>query len=359
MQKRNLYHSIQNIWKKNEKGYHPLELFLRAVSPLYALSVGLRNCLYDKEFFAQKTLPCKVISVGNIVVGGTGKTPMVIYLANLLQEKGFRPAVLSRGYMGKSKLPINIVSDGRRLFMKPEDCGDEPVLISQATKGIPVLTGPKRFLTGQVALEKFGVDVLILDDGFQHRQLARDVDIVLLKAEAPFGNGSLLPAGPLRESSRALKRAGIIFYVGDDHQGHSESESVFQVFHKGDVLLNGASGQEYPLDHLRGRRICAFAGIASPERFQKTLTDAGAEIAFFVSFPDHHFYTREEIRNIQKRAAEEKVEMIITTEKDGVKLKPFHMFLEKIHLLRVSMVFVSEEEKFVSSLLERLKDSHK
>ena len=226
MQKQNLHNSIQDIWKKNEKGYHPLELFLRAVSPLYALSVGLRNYLYDKKISPQKRLPCKVISVGNIVVGGTGKTPMVIYLANLLQKKGFRPAVLSRGYMGKSKSPINIVSDGRRIFMKPEDCGDEPVLISQAAKGIPVLTGPKRFLTGQVALEKFGADVLILDDGFQHRQLARDVDIVLLKTQTPFGNGCLLPAGPLRESPRALKRAGIIFYVGDGHQGHSESESV-------------------------------------------------------------------------------------------------------------------------------------
>ena len=359
MQKQALYNTIQDIWKKNEKGYRPLELLLRGISPLYAMSIKLRNCLYDKKIFPQRRLSCKVISVGNIVVGGSGKTPMVIYLANLLQEKGFRPAVLSRGYMGKSKLPVNIVSDGRRLFMKPEDCGDEPVLISQATKGIPVLTGPRRFLTGQIAQEKFGADVLILDDGFQHRQLARDLDIVLLKAEAPSGNGCLLPAGPLRESSQALKRADMICYVGNDHKDHSELEPVFQVFHRGNMLFNGASKQEYALNHLQNRRICAFAGIASPEGFQKTLTDAGAEVAFFVSFPDHHFYTREEIRNIQKRAEEEKVEMIITTEKDGVKLKPFHMFLEKIHLLRVSMAFVSEEEKFVSFLLERLKDAHK
>ena len=357
MRKQNLYSAVQDIWKKTKKGYRPLELLLRGISPLYAMSVGLRNCLYDKSIFAPKRLPCKVISVGNIVVGGTGKTPMVIYLVNLLQEKGFRPAVLSRGYRGKSKAPVNIVSDGHRLFMKPEDCGDEPVLISQATKGIPVLTGPERFLTGQIALEKFGADVLVLDDGFQHRQLARDADIVLLKAETPFGNGCLLPAGPLRESSRALKRADMIFYVGDDDKGRAESG--FQVFRKGDVLLNGASKQEYPLDYLHGRRICAFAGIASPEGFQKIMTAAGAEIVFFVSFPDHHFYTREEVRNIQKRAAEEKVEMIITTEKDGVKLKPFHMFLEKIHLLRISMAFTSQEEEFVASLLERLENSHK
>ncbi|MDR2861416.1 MAG: tetraacyldisaccharide 4'-kinase [Syntrophobacterales bacterium] len=358
MGKQDIRSKIQDIWKKNERGYHPLELALRGASCLYALSIKVRNCLYDKKVFPQKRLSCKVISVGNIVVGGTGKTPMVIYLANLLREKGFRPAVLSRGYMGKSKSPVNIVSDGHRLFMKPDDCGDEPVLISQAAKGIPVLTGSKRFFTGQIALEKFGVNVLILDDGFQHRQLARDIDIVLLQGEAPLGNGCLLPAGPLRESSRALNRADLIFYVGDNHQNHVESKPAFQVFHKGDVLLNGATQQEYALDHLRGRRICAFAGIGSPERFQKTLTDAGAQIVFFASFPDHHFYTHEEIRNLQKRAAEENVEMIVTTEKDGVKLKPFHLFLEKIHFLRVSMAFVSEEEKFISSLLDRLQDSH-
>jgi tetraacyldisaccharide 4'-kinase len=359
MGEKKLQDTIQDIWNKKEKGYRPLEIALRGASHLYGAAVKLRNCLYDKKIFRQQKLSCKVISVGNIVVGGTGKTPMVIYLANLLQAKGFRPAVLSRGYKGKSKSPVNIVSDGHRLFMKPEDCGDEPVLISHATKGIPVLTGPKRSLTGQVVLEKFGVDVLVLDDGFQHRQLARDVDIVLLRAESPFGNGYRLPAGPLRESPQALKRADMVFSVGKDRGDHVEAESAFQVFHKEDVLLNGSTKQEYPLDHLQGRRICAFAGIASPERFQKALTGAGAEVVFFVPFPDHHFYTHEEIRNIQKRAGEEKVEMIITTEKDGVKLLPFHMFLEKIHLLRISMAFVSGEDKFVSSLLERLQDSHK
>jgi len=356
MEKQSLKRTIQDIWDKNEKGYHPLELALRGASCLYAVSVRIRNWLYDIKILPQKRLPCKIISVGNIVVGGTGKTPMVIYLANLLLAKGFRPAVLSRGYMGKSKSPVNIVSDGQRLFMKPEDCGDEPVLISQAAKGVPVLTGPERFVTGQVAREKFGVDVLILDDGFQHRKLARDVDIVLLRAEKPLGNGCLLPAGPLRESSRALKRADMVFHVGNDHERLPGAESAFQVFHKGNLLLNGATKQEHSLEYLRGRRVGAFAGIASPERFQKTLTDAGADVAFLVSFPDHHFYTREEIRDIQKRTEEEKADMIITTEKDGVKLTAFHMFLEKIYLLRVSMAFVSEEEKFVSSLLERLKD---
>jgi tetraacyldisaccharide 4'-kinase len=353
----NIHRAVQDVWNKKEPGYSPLELALRGASYLYGASVKMRNYLYDRKILPQKTLPCKVISVGNIVVGGTGKTPMVIYLANLLREKGFRPAVLSRGYMGKSKAPVNIVSDGRRLFMKPEDCGDEPVLISQATKGIPVLTGPKRFLTGQIALEKFGVNVLILDDGFQHRQLTRDVDIVLLKREEPWGNGRLLPAGQLRESSLSLKRPDMIVYVGDSLPDHDESKPVFQAFHKGDILLNGATKQEYALDYLQGRRICAFAGIGSPERFQKTLNDTGAKTVFFVPFPDHHFYTREEIRNLQKRAEDEKVEMIVTTEKDGVKLKQFHLFLEKIYLLRVSMAFPTGQEKFISSLLERLQDT--
>lgn len=348
--------TVEAIWSKEKIGFQPLELFLRSASLLYGFAILMRNGFFDTGLLRQEKLPCKVISIGNITVGGTGKTPMVIYLAHLLKDKGFRPAVLSRGYKGKTKAPINIVSDGKRLLMKPEDCGDEPALIARSLSGIPVLTGSQRVLTGRVAIEQFGADLLILDDAFQHRQLARDINIVLLNVEKPFGNGFLLPAGPLREGPSALKRADFIVHTGDNTKITADfpAKPAYRARHRAVALINGATGRESPLQNLQGRRVCAFAGIAKPEAFRKTLTELGALVVVFFPYPDHHEYTREDIREIQKRAVEEKTDMIVTTEKDGVKLAQFHMFLEKIDLLRVAMLFSGDEQAFVGSLMEKL-----
>lgn len=356
VKQKDLRATVEAIWSKEKIGYHPLELFLRGASLLYRLAILARNSCFNMGLLRQEKLPCKVISVGNIAVGGTGKTPMVIYLANLLKEKGFRPAVLSRGYKGKTKAPINIVSDGKRLLMKPEDCGDEPALIAKFLPAIPVLTGPRRVLTGRVAMEQLGADVLVLDDAFQHRQLARDINIVLLNTEKPLGNGYLLPAGPLREPPSSLKRADFIVRTGDDTRitAISSSKPEYYARHQAIAIVNGATGREYPLQNLQGRRVCAFAGIAKPEAFRKTLAEVGAQVVTFLTFPDHHDYSREDIRDIQNKALAEKADMIVTTEKDGVKLSRFHMFLEKIDVLRVAMVFPGDEQEFVRSLMEKL-----
>ena len=357
MKSKNMRTTVEAIWSKGKMGFQPLELFLRGASFLYGFAILMRTVFFDMGLLRQEKLPCKVISIGNITVGGTGKTPMVIYLANLLKNKGFRPAVLSRGYKGKTKAPINIVSDGKRLMMKPGDCGDEPVLIAKSLSGIPVLTGPQRVLTGKVAIEQFGVDLLILDDAFQHRQLARDINIVLLNAEKPLGNGFLLPAGPLRERPSALRRADFVIYTGDNTKITTvmPSKPAYHARHQAVAIINGATGRESPLHTLKGRRICAFAGIAKPEAFRKTLTELGASEVVLLPYPDHHEYSREDIREIQKKALEEKADMIMTTEKDGVKLAHFHMFLEKIDLLRVAMVFSGDEQAFAGSLMEKLK----
>jgi len=356
MRKKDMHRTVEAIWSKEKVGYQPFEIFLRVAAFLYGLSIFLRNLFYDMGLFRRQRLPCKVVSVGNITVGGTGKTPMVIYLAGLLKEKGFRPAVLSRGYKGKTKAPINIVSDGNRLFMKPEDCGDEPALIGKSLTGIPVLTGPKRVMTGKVAVEQFGADVLILDDAFQHRQLARDLDIVLVSAGRPLGNGFLLPAGPLRESPASLKRSDLIVRTGVDSEAVPlpVSKPEFRARHRATALFNASTGRHRLLEELRGCRVCAFAGIANPEGFRKTLTAAGAVVVALLPFPDHHEYSREDIRAIQKMAVEEKADLIVTTEKDGVKLNRFHIFLEKIELLRVTMDFASGEKVFVEELLKKL-----
>jgi len=356
MKKKDMRGAVEAIWSKERIGYQPFEIFLRVVSLLYRLLIFLRNRFYDMGLLRRERLPCKVVSVGNITAGGTGKTPVVIYLARLLKEKGFRPAVLSRGYKGKAKAPINVVSDGNRLFMKAEDCGDEPFLIGKSVAGVPVLTGPKRVITGRVAVEQFGADVLILDDAFQHRQLARDLDIVLVSAVRPLGNGFLLPAGPLRESPASLKRSDLIVRTGDDAEVVSLSVSgpEFRARHRAAAVINAATGLDFPLEDLRGQRVYAFSGIAYPEAFRKTLTAAGVVVVALLPFPDHHVYSREDIREIQKRAEEEKADLIMTTEKDGVKLNRFHMFLEKIHLLRITMDFTPDEKAFSDAVLEKL-----
>ncbi|MBN1547683.1 MAG: tetraacyldisaccharide 4'-kinase [Syntrophaceae bacterium] len=356
MKKKEMQRSIEESWAKENIGYRPFELFLRAVSCLYRPVIFLRNRFYDLGFIRQEKLPCKVISVGNITVGGTGKTPMVIYLAYLLQAKGYQPVVLSRGYKGKAKAPINIVSDGKRLLMKPGECGDEPFLIAKSLVGVPVLTGSKRALTGQVAIEQYGADILILDDGFQHRQLARDIDIVLLNTLKPLGNGHFLPAGPLRESSASLKRADLIVRTGSGSEVKSvnHAKPEFHASHKVQSIINAATGKEYPLANMKKNRVCAFSGIAYPEAFRETVEEVGGEVAAFLAFPDHHEYSREDIREIQQTASEVHADMILTTEKDGVKLSRYHMFLEKVHLLSIKMAFSCDGDDFEKLLLEKL-----
>ncbi len=188
---------VQGIWNEaRPEGRTAVpRAILRLLSLPYGAAVALRNHLYDRELLRPTKLPCPVVSVGNLTVGGTGKTPTVILLAALLKEHGYRPAVLSRGYGGHAKASVNVVSDGNRVLLGWREAGDEPVLIAGALPGIPVLTGPKRSLTGKAAVERFGADILILDDAFQHRSLFRDIDIVLIDAARPFGNGFSSPGG--------------------------------------------------------------------------------------------------------------------------------------------------------------------
>ena len=189
----------------------PLRFLLIPLSWLYRASVQLRNILYTYGVFKARRLPCRVISVGNIVVGGTGKTPAVIAIAKHFQRKGIRVAILLRGYKRRVREKVTIVSDGEKVSASAIESGDEAYMMARHLSGVPILVGKCRYLAGQVALERFEVDVLLLDDGFQHRQLARDVDILTIPATHPFGiSEKLLPAGTLREPPSALRRADLI-----------------------------------------------------------------------------------------------------------------------------------------------------
>ena len=360
----------RNIWNDDgsTRRLNPFILFLVFLSLLYREIIKLRNRLYDAGLCKQEKLPGEVISVGNITVGGTGKTTMAIMLANMLKKHGYRPAILSRGYGGKKKTPVNIVSDGHHLLMGHVEAGDEPVLMAKSARGIPVLTSPKRTLTGRVAMEALGANILILDDGFQHRSLFRDIDIVLLDVTRPLGNGRLLPRGPLRESPGALKRTDIIVWTGGDGGPEEKNDTpprslhsicpgcdsipVFRGYHRPKYLIQG--GTAYPLGYLDGKRVCAFAGIGSPESFRKTVESLGGRVVAFIPFPDHHRYDRKDIAMIQRIANDLEAEITVTTEKDGIKLVDFPSFLEELFLLPVEMEIVPSGEAFERLILDKL-----
>jgi tetraacyldisaccharide 4'-kinase len=365
---------VKKVWYPHEGQPLPaLAFLLYPLSMAYGNIIRLRNKFYDRRVFSTHRLPCPVISVGNITVGGTGKTPAVIMIARMLSDQGRRPAVLSRGYGGASRSPVNIVSDGKTLLMAPENAGDEPVLMAAKLPAIPVLTGPRRYLTGKAAIDRFGADVLVLDDAFQHRQIHRDINVLLMDSQSPVGNGLTLPAGPLREPLSALRRADIIIATGMmdglhpsvaiqailKKEADEDHIPVFQGCHCPVDLVRADSGDAIPLDALQGRKVLAFSGIARPDGFRKTIEAAGGRITSFLAYADHHAYTERDIYDMNSAALRNGAEFIVTTEKDGVKLGRFPGFTERIHLLRIAMELPRERDNFTALIMNRLKSWQK
>lgn len=356
--------AIQKIWY-NEGSIHPLNplpFALLCISAIYRGAVNIRNAMFDFGLMRQKKLPCPVVSIGNITVGGTGKTPTAIKIANILKAKGLRPAILSRGYKGSARSPVNIVSDGSRILMDFKEAGDEPIVMAQSTEGIPILTGHERYLTGKYAIENMSADILVLDDGFQHRSLARDIEIVLLNSRLPLGNGFPLPLGPLREPVRSLKRADIIIWTGSAAVPDNQSLPFkaltldfpsFYGYHKPKAIVCGDRISVYDPEYLKDRRICAFAGIGIPASFRNTLENLGADIADFIAFPDHHRYSEIDISRINGSARACNADMIVTTEKDGIKLNEFPHFIKDISVLKTEMS-IHSPSLVLDNLLMRL-----
>jgi tetraacyldisaccharide 4'-kinase len=349
---------IKDVWEANERTGGVLAAALRLLSLPYAAAVATRNCLYDRGILPGEKLPVPVISVGNLTVGGTGKTPTVILLANLLRRQGRRPAVLSRGYGGKTRGPVSVVSDGERVLREWPEAGDEPVLIARAAPGVPVLTGPQRRLTGRAAVERFGADCLILDDAFQHRALCRDLEIVLLDAARPLGNGFLLPRGPLREPPAALGRADLLLRTGGEDATltplpASAAIPSFRGLHRPQCLVEAGTGATLPLAALRGVRVAAFAGIGRPEAFRRSLSDLGAKVVAFRAFADHHPYAASDTETLRRLARKVGADRLVTTEKDAVRLAAFPAFLPELLLLRIGME-ICPAEPFRELIFSRL-----
>lgn len=333
---------------------------LAALSVVYRFLLYMRNQWYRLGLKRPAELPCFVISVGNITVGGTGKTPVVEYLARMLQSAGQKVSVLTRGYKSqlKDRTDSGIVSDYERIRLDADTAGDESLLLAQNLPGIPVLAGRNRTRSGGIACQRFHSDIIILDDGFQHRQLQRNIDIVVIDATNPFGNGYLLPRGFLREPVHNLARADLLIITRADQIKAQELDSlkqrlqsfngrapIFTAAHSPAFMrrigaTDALSGKQSDstarfqrweglvgedavgLENLTGKPVTLVSGIGNPASFEKTIAELGGQVVEHLRFPDHYRYQPDDIRCIAAGARANGVQMVIMTEKDAVKLGP-------------------------------------
>ena len=345
-------------------------------SQAYKAAVNLRLLSYELGFSGKERLNCFVISLGNITVGGTGKTPTAQRLAKEIRDMGYRVVILNRGYRAKFYGEVGIVSDGKNLKMDATQAGDEAYMLAKHLPNVPVLIGARRAVTGQYAIENFGAEVVILDDGYQHWQVIRDLDILLIDAVSVFGNGHLLPRGTLRESISHISRASVCLLTKVDQAAegsrdlirrtvrkYNPSAQIVESIHEPRCLIplaewsTNLAGEGISVDTINGRRVMAVSAIGNPASFERTLRDLGAEIISSLRYPDHHDYTVMEMEDILRQADSFAAEMIIVTEKDAVKI-PEEVAAETwsipIFVISVEVKFQSGASDFKKFLRERL-----
>lgn len=332
---------------------------LAAASGLYGAAVRARRLAYDRRWLPQEELPVPVISIGNLSAGGSGKSPCVASVARLLLREGFRPAIVSRGYKGRRREPVVVVSDGKQLLVSPPEAADEAAMLAGQLPGVVVLTGPRRSVVGREAVERFGADVVVLDDGFQHRSLARDLDVVLVDATHPPASDDLLPLGRLREPPSSLKRAHLI--VATKSSRPEDAVAVGQ-WVWGQVPIVRAqhvpvgwralpSGELLPLDERPQGRALAFCGLASPRSFRETLTSLRVPLAGFGTYGDHHFYRASDRAFLTAWARGVGAEWFLTTEKDAVRLERLGALPLPAYALAIEFKIVEGEKLWEEALL--------
>lgn len=344
---------------------------LYALSFIYERVVQCRLFLYRHRIFRERTLGCLVISIGNLTVGGTGKTPIVEKIARALQTGGRRVAILSRGYKSvprpanksvwdrvrrKDSAPPRIVSDGKSLLLDSLTAGDEPYMLAHNLKDVIVLVDKDRVKSGLFAISKMKADTLLLDDGLQYLHLKHRLDIVLIDKQAPFGNEFLLPRGTLREPPRNLRRASYIFITkstGEPNDKliqrirlYNRTAEIIECAHEPLHLQNIVTGERLSLDRLRDTYIGSICGIAAPESFEEGLRKLGARIELAKSYTDHHRYSEAEIQSFITRCIRRDLEMIVTTEKDAVRFPRLTSAQVPIYFLRVEIKILSGHESW-------------
>ena len=317
---------------------------LKFLSLLYSLALRMRAFAYGVGLLRSRKLSRPVVSVGNLTVGGTGKTPMVSWLASYLMGKGKRVVVLSRGYGGSSRGEIRLVSDGKTILLSPEEAGDEPVLLAKTVPGLAVVIGADRYRAGMYALETLKPDIFILDDGFQHIRLQRDLNILLTDSRRPFGNGFTLPAGLLREPVSAAGRADVVIATrtasGMSIENPVPGKPFAMAAHALEGIIPLEGGALAPFSRLKGLRVMAFSGIADPGSFFDALEREGVPLVATLAFPDHSTYGDEELAAICRLRDTSDISILITTGKDAVKLSKHKDLLGPCVVASLRMTFV-------------------
>jgi len=331
-----------------------LRFLLSVPGVFYSIAIGLRTSLYSKGLLRTHRTGSKVISIGNITVGGTGKTPLVIWLykeitENLkLRTQNYKCAILTRGYKATHNSKL-----------KTQNYPDEPAILSQSCPQAKVIVNPDRVAGAAEAVNKFGAEVLLMDDGFQHRRLARDLDIVTIDATRPFGYGRLLPAGLLREPITALVRADAVVITRCDQIQEAELAEIEQKLRQinsnmiiarsihAPICAESAESNKISLESLKGRKVFAFCGIGNPQAFLNTINMLGCDVVGSRVYDDHHYYNSDDAATIYEQAMCSKAELILTTQKDWTKIAPLCVSGKEIPLayLAIELKFISGEDK--------------
>jgi tetraacyldisaccharide 4'-kinase len=345
---------------------------LFGLSKVYHLAIVLRRFLYNFRIFRDSTLGVQVIAIGNLTYGGTGKTPVVEKFARELRDQGRNVAILSRGYRSKPQpfhvwltnkilfredtTPPRIVSDGKSLLLDSEMAGDEPHMLASNLKDVVVLVDKNRVKSGRYAIEKFGCDILLLDDGFQYWDLrGRRHDVVLVDRQQPFGNEFLSPRGTLREPHAHLARANTIFITKSDGKTQELRERIrslnpnapiIECEHHPLYLEDVFTGKRFELSFLQGKKVASLSGIAFPDSFEKSLVKLGADLVYMKRFADHHRFKQQEVLNAINRSKKRQAEVIITTQKDAVRFPKLDRRDLPIYFMRVEIKIVAGAENF-------------
>ena len=341
-------------------------------SKIFQVAVKIRRWLYNFRILRDKTLGVQVIAIGNLTVGGTGKTPVVEKFARELRDAGRNVAILSRGYRSKpaplhrrfinkillreDQTPPRVVSDGKSLLLDSEMAGDEPYMLASNLKDVVVLVDKDRVKSGRYAIEKFGCDTLLLDDGFQYWDLrGRRHDVVLIDRQQPFGNEHLLPRGTLREPPSHLARAHTIFITKSDGNTGALREriaklnttaAVIECVHQPLYFEDVFTGERKGLDMLTGKQVASLSGIAQPESFEQSLVKLGGELVYSKRFADHHRFTQQEILNAINRAKKRQADVIVTTQKDAVRFPKIDRRDLPFYFMRVEIKIVAGANDF-------------
>lgn len=356
-----------------------LKFVLGILSKVYTTLVQGRLFLFRRRYLRSRELGCPVVSVGNLTVGGTGKTPVAEMLARELTQRGRRVAILSRGYKSvprplshrlRNKLlknrelfPPRIVSDGNRVLLDSRRAGDEPHMLAKNLPGVCVLVDKDRVKSGLHAIRHFDADLLLLDDGLQYQRLRHDIDIVLVDSQAPFGNEHLLPRGTLREPPGNLRRASYIIVTKSGPTPDAKllarlrhlnrTAAIIECNHAPRHWQNLRTGEKLPLDSLRGKHVGALSGIARPESFEQGVRELGVQVEISKSFADHHRYTKKEILRFLEWCDRRSLDALVTTEKDAVRFPEIDQPAVPMLYLRVEIEILRGQEHW-EELLRRL-----